>query len=78
MFDLQESTFWHTAYSSATSSKHTHPIVIDPDKEYTVSGFSYLSHPESNQSDMIKDYTIYVKNVYYIYTFCIFVTGSMI
>ncbi|WP_294080140.1 beta-galactosidase [Proteiniphilum sp. UBA5384] len=61
VFDLQESTFWHTDYS-ATNPGHPHHIVIDLGEDKVISGFSYLPRPESGKPGMIKDYRIYVKD----------------
>ena len=60
VFDLQESTYWHTSYSRK-KPKHPHQIVIDLGEEVTVSGFSYLPSAEENKPGMIKDYNVYVK-----------------
>lgn len=60
VFDLQESTFWHTNYST-TKMKHPHQIVIDLNEEKVITGFSYLPRAESNQTGMIKNYRVYVK-----------------
>ena len=60
VFDLQESTFWHTAYS-VIKDKHPHQIVIDLGERKTITGFSYLPRAESNKPGMIKDYRIYLK-----------------
>lgn len=60
VFDLQESTFWHTNYST-TKMKHPHQIVIDLNEEKVITGFSYLTRAESNQTGMIKNYRVYLK-----------------
>ncbi|WP_442795955.1 beta-galactosidase [Pelobium manganitolerans] len=60
VFDLQESTYWHTNYSS-TKAKHPHQLVIDLGEEKNISGFAYLPRPEANQTGMIKDYKVYLK-----------------
>ena len=60
VFDLQESTFWHTNYSK-TKAKHPHHLVIDLGEEKVISGFSYLPRAEANKTGMIKDYRIYLK-----------------
>ena len=60
VFDLQESTFWHTDYSTLNPG-HPHHIVIDLGKDKVISGFSYLPRPESGKPGMIKDYRVYVK-----------------
>lgn len=60
VFDLQESTFWHTNYST-TKMKHPHQIVIDLNEDKVITGFSYLPRAESNQTGMIKNYRVYLK-----------------
>lgn len=62
VFDLQESTFWHTDYSTLNPG-HPHHIVIDLGENKIISGFSYLPRPESGKPGMIKDYKIYVKKM---------------
>ena len=65
IFDLQESTSWHTDYSNMKSS-FPHQIIIDLGTEQTITGFSYLPRNEVNKSGMIKDYRIYVKRTPFI------------
>ncbi len=60
IFDLQESTIWHTSYSAA-QDPYPHYIVIDLGEEKEVSGFQYLPRMEANKPGMIKDYQIYLK-----------------
>lgn len=60
VFDLQESTFWHTDYSTVHPG-HPHQIVIDLGEDKIVSGFSYLPRLESDKPGMIKDYKVYMK-----------------
>ncbi|MDH6311366.1 beta-galactosidase [Parabacteroides sp. PFB2-10] len=60
VFDLQESTFWHTDYSN-TKAPYPHQLVIDLGEEKTITGFSYLPRAEANATGMIKDYRIYMK-----------------
>lgn len=60
VFDLQESTFWHTNYSS-NSLPYPHQIVIDLGEDKTITGFSYLPRAEANKPGMIKDFKVYVK-----------------
>ena len=61
VFDLQESTFWHTSYSSATKHKFPHQIVINLGEDKVVTGFSYLPRAEADKTGMIKDYRVYLK-----------------
>ncbi|GHT36353.1 beta-galactosidase [Bacteroidia bacterium] len=60
VFDLQESTIWHTAYSTS-KDKYPHHIVIDLGEDKVVTGFEYLPRMESNKPGMIKDYKVYLK-----------------
>ncbi len=60
VFDLQESTIWHTNYST-TKAAFPHQIIIDLEEEKVVSGFSYLPRAEQDNTGMIKDYKIYLK-----------------
>ena len=61
IFDLQESTFWHTGYSSAVKHKFPHQIVINLGEDKVVTGFSYLPRAEAGKTGMIKDYRVYLK-----------------
>ncbi|GAB6007444.1 beta-galactosidase [Dysgonomonas reticulitermitis] len=60
IFDLQESTIWHTSYSKA-KDKFPHQIVIDLGEDKVVTGFEYLPRMEANKPGVIKDYKVYVK-----------------
>ncbi len=60
VFDLQESTFWHTNYSTA-SPNYPHHLVIDLGEDKMITGFSYLPRAEANKPGMIKDFKVYVK-----------------
>lgn len=61
VFDMQESTFWHTNYST-TKPKYPHQIVIDLGENKKITGFSYLPRAEANKTGMIKDLKVYIKN----------------
>jgi len=60
VFDLQESTFWHTNYSTS-KPKHPHQLVINLGENKKITGLSYLPRVEANKSGMIKDFKIYIK-----------------
>ncbi|MDL2303955.1 beta-galactosidase [Bacteroides sp. OttesenSCG-928-D19] len=60
VFDLQESTFWHTNYSK-DKPRHPHQLVIDLGEGKKITGFSYLPRAEANKPGMIKDFKIYMK-----------------
>lgn len=60
VFDLQESTFWHTQYTTARP-EYPHQVVIDLGIEYAITGFMYLPRAEAGKPGMIKDYKVYVK-----------------
>lgn len=60
VFDLQESTFWHTDYSTKKPN-YPHQIVIDLGEDKEITGFSYLPRAEANKPGMIKDFKVYLK-----------------
>ncbi|MDR1865694.1 MAG: beta-galactosidase [Bacteroidales bacterium] len=60
VFDLQESTIWHTSYS-IKKDKFPHAIVIDLGEDKVISGFEYLPRMEADKPGMIKDFRIYLK-----------------
>ena len=60
VFDLQESTFWHTAWSQ-NKTGFPHQLILDLGKTYTVSGFRYLPRPQKDAPAIIKDYRIYLR-----------------
>lgn len=60
VFDLQESTIWHTAWSG-NKDPFPHQIIIDLGEDKTVTGFEYLPRMEADKAGMIKDYKIYIK-----------------
>ncbi|NDW12264.1 beta-galactosidase [Bacteroides sp. 214] len=60
VFDLQESTFWHTNYST-TTPKYPHQLVINLGENKKITGFFYLPRMEANKTGMIKEYRVYGK-----------------
>lgn len=60
VFDIQRSTFWHTAYSNGTPA-FPHQIVIDLGSNKKIGGFKYLPR-QDNQNGRIKDYKVYISN----------------
>ena len=56
-FDLQESTFWSTAYGAT----FPHSIVIDMGGRHKIGGLQYLPRMESSVPGALKDFRIYVK-----------------
>jgi beta-galactosidase len=60
VFDLQESTIWHTSYSTV-KDKFPHQIVIDLGENKQITGFNCLPRLETNKPAMIKNFKIYVK-----------------
>lgn len=57
VFDLQESTFWHTV----EKSDFPHQIVIDLGEKQTITGFKCLPRAERGAPGQIKEYRVYVK-----------------
>jgi beta-galactosidase len=60
VFDLQESTIWHTSYSGI-KDKYPHSLVIDLGENKVITGFEYLPRAEVGKPGMIKDYKVYLK-----------------
>lgn len=60
VFDLQESTIWHTSWSMV-SDPFPHHLVIDLGEDKVISGFEYLPRMEADKPGMIKDYRFYAK-----------------
>ena len=60
VFDLQESTVWHTSWSD--NKVFPHQIVIDLGKEYDLSGIRYLPRPQENAPAIIKDFNVYLNS----------------
>jgi hypothetical protein len=56
-FDLQESTFWSTAYGAT----FPHSIVIDMGGRHKIGGLQYLPRMESSVPGALKDFRIHVK-----------------
>ncbi|MDR1555834.1 MAG: beta-galactosidase [Tannerellaceae bacterium] len=60
VFDLQESTIWHTSYS-LSKDPFPHQIVIDLGETQAISGFGYLPRQEADKPGRIRDFNIYLK-----------------
>ncbi|MDH7461160.1 beta-galactosidase [Chitinophagaceae bacterium 26-R-25] len=60
VFDIQRTTFWHTAYKDGTPS-HPHQVVIDLGSSKKIGGFKYLPRQDM-ANGRIKDYKVYVSN----------------
>lgn len=61
VFDNQESTFWHTTYTSQ-KPEHPHQIVIDLGEEVKISGFRCLPRTDNSENGVIKDFKFYAKS----------------
>ena len=61
-FDNNPSTFWHTSWS-ADAPGHPHHLAVDMDKEYSVSGFTYLPRQDRQVPDsMIENWRFEVSS----------------
>ena len=60
VFDNQESTYWHTAFSSSKPS-HPHQIVIDLGEVVKIKGFRCLPKSDNSEKGMVKGYKFYAK-----------------
>ena len=66
IFDLQESTFWHSDYSVSTPAL-PQSVVIDLGAEAQVSGFRYLPRPQANNPGMIKEFRAFAKTAPFVF-----------
>ena len=57
-FDLQESTYWKSAFKAGMPNA----IVIDLGAEQEISGLELLPRIDNNAGEIIKNFSIYVKN----------------
>ena len=58
-FDSSNSTFWHTEYwGSEPTCPHT--LVVDMQRTYTVTAFTYLARQDGQQNGMVKDFKVYL------------------
>jgi beta-galactosidase len=66
VFDLQESTIWHTSYS-IIKDKFPHSIVIDIGENKIITGFEYLPRMQAGKPGMIQDFRFYLKTTPFIF-----------
>ena len=57
--DGNTSTFWHTDWG-ANEPACPHTLVVDMQKTYNVTAFTYLSRQDGNQNGMVKAYEVYL------------------
>lgn len=62
VFDKQESTFWHTAWSDGKTSALPHQIVIDMGSNQKISGFKVLPRGDQIDHGKIKDFRFFAKS----------------
>ena len=60
LIDQQESTFWHSEWSSR-STNLPHQVVIDMGEPHSVGGFRILPRTDRNTNGRIKDFRFFVK-----------------
>jgi len=60
VYDNQESTFWHTDYSSSKPG-YPHQLVIDLGETVKIKGFRCLTRTDQSDNGMIKDYQFFAK-----------------
>ncbi len=61
VFDLQNTTVWHTQWQGA-SSKHPHQVVLDLGAVYKIAGIRYLPRQDS-PNGKIKDFKLYLSKM---------------
>ncbi len=60
VFDMQESTFWHTQWGTA-KPKGPHQIVIDLGETMQIGGLKYLPRTDKSTNGNIKDFRLFIK-----------------
>ena len=60
VYDNQESTFWHTDYSTLKPG-YPHQLVIDLGETVKIKGFRCLTRTDQSDNGMIKDYLFFAK-----------------
>jgi len=60
LIDQQESTFWHSEWSSRPTNL-PHQVVIDMGEPHTVGGFRILPRTDRNTNGRIRDFRFFVK-----------------
>lgn len=58
-FDNNTSTFWHTEWGSS-EPRCPHTIVIDMNRIYEVTAFTYTARTDGNANGMVKAYEVYL------------------
>jgi beta-galactosidase len=58
-FDNNPSTFWHTPWG-ANEPQCPHTIVINMNKIYEVTAFTYTARTDGNENGMVKAYEVYL------------------
>ncbi|MCT4587789.1 MAG: beta-galactosidase [Carboxylicivirga sp.] len=59
VYDLQESTFWHSEWRTEQPD-YPHHIVIDIGKSYKIKGIQLLSRTDKSNNGNIKEYKLYL------------------
>ena len=60
VYDNQESTYWHTDYSTVKPN-YPHELVIDMGEVVKIKGFKCLTRTDQSDNGMIKDYQFFAK-----------------
>lgn len=58
-FDNNPSTFWHTSWGS-NEPECPHTIIINMNKIYEVTAFTYTARTDGNENGMVKAYEVYL------------------
>ena len=58
-FDGKTNTFWHTEYQGSEPTC-PHTIVVDMNKIYKVTAFTYMARQDGTQNGMVKAYEVYL------------------
>jgi len=60
VYDNQESTFWHTEYSTSKPN-YPHELVIDMGEVVKIKGFRCLTRTDQSDNGMIREYQFFAK-----------------
>ena len=56
--DGNNSTYWHTEWQGSEPA-HPHTLIVDMQRTYRITAFTYLARQDGQQNGMVKDYEVY-------------------
>ena len=58
-FDGKNDTYWHTEWQG-TEPTHPHTLIVDMQRIYQVTAFTYLARQDGQENGRVKDYEVYL------------------